>query len=48
MKMDALVKRNPEVGLWLEQAEVPVLKDGEALVKIHKSAICGTDVHIYN
>lgn len=48
MKMDALVKRNPEVGLWLEQAEVPVLKDGEALVKIRKTAICGTDVHIYN
>ena len=47
MKMDALVKRYAEEGLWLEQAEVPVLKEGEALVKIHKTAICGTDVHIY-
>ncbi|MCH5164593.1 MAG: L-threonine 3-dehydrogenase [Clostridiales bacterium] len=46
--MDALVKRYQEVGLWLEQAEVPVLKEGEALVKIHKTAICGTDVHIYD
>ncbi len=48
MKMDALVKRHAERGLWLEQAEVPVLKEGEALVKIHKTAICGTDVHIYD
>ena len=48
MKMDALVKRHQEVGLWLEQVDVPVLKEGEALVKIHKTAICGTDVHIYD
>ncbi|CDB25626.1 l-threonine 3-dehydrogenase [Firmicutes bacterium CAG:552] len=48
MKMDALVKKYPDVGLVLEQAEVPVIKEGEALVKIHKTAICGTDVHIYN
>lgn len=48
MKMDALVKKSPEVGLWLERVDVPVLKEGEALVKIHKTAICGTDVHIYN
>lgn len=41
-------KKYPDVGLVLEQAEVPVIKEGEALVKIHKTAICGTDVHIYN
>jgi len=48
MKMDALVKAKRERGLWLERVDVPVIKDGEALVKIHKTAICGTDVHIYD
>lgn len=48
MKMDALVKKSPEKGLWLERVDVPAPKEGEALIKIHKTAICGTDVHIYN
>jgi len=48
MKMDALVKKYAEPGLALESVEVPVAKEGEALVKIHKTAICGTDLHIYN
>ena len=47
MKMDALVKKYPAKGLDLERVEVPVLKPGEALVKMHKTAICGTDLHIY-
>lgn len=47
-KMDALVKKYAEPGLWLEQVEIPKIKDDEVLVKIHKTAICGTDVHIYN
>ena len=47
-KMDALVKKYAEPGLWLEQVEIPKIKDHEVLVKIHKTAICGTDVHIYN
>lgn len=47
-KMDALVKKYAEPGLWLERVEVPTIKDDEVLVKIHKTAICGTDVHIYN
>lgn len=46
-KMDALVKKYKEPGLWLEQVDVPTPKEGEVLVKIHKTAICGTDVHIY-
>lgn len=46
--MKALVKRYPKEGLWLEEAEIPKPNDDEALVKIHKTAICGTDVHIYN
>jgi threonine 3-dehydrogenase len=48
MKMDALVKKVPEKGLWLERVEMPTPQEGEALIKIHKTAICGTDVHIYN
>ena len=47
MKMKALVKKYPERGLWMEMVDVPTPKEGEALVKIHKVAICGTDVHIY-
>jgi threonine 3-dehydrogenase len=46
-KMDALVKKYAEPGLWLEEVEVPTPKDGEVLIKIHKTSICGTDVHIY-
>ena len=47
MKMRALVKKYAEKGLWMETVDVPTPKAGEALVKIHKVAICGTDVHIY-
>lgn len=47
-KMDALVKKYAEPGLWLEKVEIPTIKDDEVLVKIRKTAICGTDVHIYN
>lgn len=46
-KMDALVKKHKEKGLWLEQVDIPTPKADEVLVKIHKTAICGTDVHIY-
>ncbi len=48
MKMDAIIKPTALSGLELVQKEIPVLADGEALVKIHHTAICGTDVHIYN
>lgn len=47
-KMDALVKRYAKPGLWLEQVDVPTVEEGEVLIKIHKTAICGTDVHIYD
>ncbi|MBQ7365437.1 MAG: alcohol dehydrogenase catalytic domain-containing protein, partial [Clostridia bacterium] len=45
--MRALVKKYAEKGLWEELVDIPRPKEGEALVKIHKVAICGTDVHIY-
>lgn len=47
-KMDALVKRYPQKGLELERVDIPVLSQNEALIKIKKTAICGTDLHIYN
>ncbi|MBN2287173.1 MAG: L-threonine 3-dehydrogenase [Tissierellales bacterium] len=47
-KMDALVKKYSEPGLWLERVPIPEPQYGEVLIKILKTAICGTDVHIYN
>ncbi len=47
-KMDALVKKYPKEGLWLEKVEKPKLKYGEVMIKIRKTSICGTDIHIYN
>jgi len=47
-KMKALVKKKPEPGLWLEEVPVPEISHNEVLIKILKTAICGTDVHIYN
>ena len=47
-KMKALVKSKPEEGLWLEEVEKPRLGPNDLLVKVRKTAICGTDVHIYN
>lgn len=46
--MDALVKKERAPGLWLERVEKPTPTEDEVLVKISKTAICGTDVHIYN
>ena len=46
--MEALVKKKPEPGLWLEEVPVPEIRHNEVLIKILKTAICGTDVHIYN
>ncbi|MBF0360058.1 MAG: L-threonine 3-dehydrogenase [Oligoflexia bacterium] len=45
--MKALVKRYPKKGLWFEDVPVPSIKDDEVLIKIKKTAICGTDIHIY-
>ena len=46
--MDAIVKPAAAPGLELRQVPVPVPGPGEVLIKIHKTAICGTDVHIYD
>jgi threonine 3-dehydrogenase len=46
--MRALVKAKPEVGLWMEHVPVPEPGPNDVLIKVRKSAICGTDVHIWN
>ena len=46
--MDAIVKPIAGPGLELRKVPVPEPKAGEVLIKIHKTAICGTDVHIFN
>lgn len=45
--MKALVKRKSEVGLWLEDVPVPSIEPHEVMVKVDRTGICGTDVHIY-
>jgi len=45
--MKALVKKLPEKGIWMECVPVPVPGDGDVLIRIKKTSICGTDVHIY-
>ncbi|MBT5186794.1 MAG: alcohol dehydrogenase catalytic domain-containing protein, partial [Kordiimonadaceae bacterium] len=46
--MKSLVKAKSEVGIWLEDVEKPKIGHNDVLVKINKTAICGTDIHIYN
>ncbi len=46
--MKALVKKHATPGLWLDDVPIPQIGINEVLIKIHKTAICGTDVHIYN
>ena len=46
--MKALVKSKAETGLWMQQVEMPKIGINDVLVKVHRTAICGTDMHIYN
>jgi len=46
--MNALVKAKAEPGLWLEQMPIPQIDINDVLVRILKTSICGTDVHIWN
>ncbi|WP_292899402.1 L-threonine 3-dehydrogenase [Nitratireductor sp.] len=46
--MKALVKSRPEEGLWMERVPVPEVGPNDVLIKVRKTAICGTDVHIWN
>jgi threonine 3-dehydrogenase len=48
MKIKALSKLKPEEGIWMTQVEKPEMGHNDLLIRIKKTAICGTDVHIYN
>lgn len=45
--MWALVKEKPEEGLWMKRIPIPQLGPNDVKIKIKKTAICGTDVHIW-
>lgn len=45
--MKALVKSKAEEGLWLEDVPKPEITDNDVLIRVLKTGICGTDVHIY-
>lgn len=46
--MRALVKAKAEPGIWMERVPIPTIETNDVLIKVRQSAICGTDVHIYN
>ena len=46
--MKALVKEKSEVGLKLQEVKTPKIKSDEVLIKVKTTAICGTDLHIWN
>lgn len=46
--MKTLSKLKPEPGLWLADSPLPEIGPNDLLIKIKKTAICGTDLHIYN
>jgi threonine 3-dehydrogenase len=46
--MTALVKAKPEEGLWLEHRPVPEIGPDDVLIRVRKTGICGTDIHIWN
>ena len=45
--MKALVKSRPEPGLWLEDIDRPSIGINDVLIRVLRTGICGTDVHIY-
>ncbi|WP_109764328.1 L-threonine 3-dehydrogenase [Pleionea mediterranea] len=46
--MKTLTKAKSEVGIWMQQQPKPEVGHNDVLIKIRKTAICGTDMHIYN
>jgi threonine 3-dehydrogenase len=45
--MKALVKRHAKPGLWLEDVEEPTIGINDVLIKVNRTGICGTDIHIH-
>ena len=46
--MNALTKQKSTQGLWMNEVDVPKFGHNDVLIKVTQTAICGTDVHIYN
>jgi threonine 3-dehydrogenase len=46
-KMKALVKKYDKPGLWLDEVPIPEPGINDVLIRIRKTSICGTDIHIY-
>ncbi len=46
--MKALVKKQETEGIWLEELPLPEVGNNDVLIKVDKTAICGTDIHIYH
>ncbi|MCF6300848.1 MAG: L-threonine 3-dehydrogenase [Proteobacteria bacterium] len=45
--MKALIKKYAKKGIWMDDAPAPVPGHNDVLIKVEKTAICGTDLHIY-
>ena len=45
--MKALVKAKAERGIWMEDIAMPQVGHNDVLIKVRRSAICGTDIHIF-
>lgn len=46
--MKALIKSRAEPGLWLEDVTIPVVGSNDVLIRVDRTGLCGTDLHIYN
>ncbi len=46
-KMRALIKAKPEKGIWMQEVAIPKPGHNDVLIKVSKTSICGTDLHIY-
>ncbi len=46
--MKSLVKAKAEPGIWMQDVPVPTFGVNDVLIKVIKTAICGTDIHIYS
>src|SRR6201996_7062172 len=46
--MKALIKKERKPGLWLESTEVPAIGPNDVRIRVKRTSVCGTDLHIYN
>jgi threonine 3-dehydrogenase len=46
--LKAIVKSKDEKGLWLEEVPMPKIAGNDVLIRVKKTGICGTDLHIYD